>query len=54
MLNPEKIQFDAGELIKFTGTALPNTPLELILENNVGDEIASDIIQVTESGTSRI
>ena len=50
VLNPEKIQFDAGELIKFTGTALPNTPLELILENNVGDEIASDIIQVTESG----
>mgnify|MGYP003688052121 CR=1 FL=1 len=50
IMNPEKIQFDAGELIKFTGTALPNIPLELILENNVGDEIASDIIQVSDSG----
>ena len=50
VINPEKIQFDAGELIKFTGTAVPNIPLELILENNLGDEILSDIIQVTDSG----
>jgi hypothetical protein len=50
IISPEKIQFDAGELIKFTGTALPNIPLELILENNVGDEISSDIIEVEDSG----
>jgi len=50
IINPEKIQFDAGELIKFNGTALPNIPLELILENNLGDEISSDIIQVGDSG----
>jgi len=50
IISPEKIQFDAGELIKFTGTAVPNIPIELILENNVGDEIASDIIEVTDSG----
>ena len=42
--------FDAGELIKFNGTALPNTVLELILENNLGDEMMSDIIEVGESG----
>ena len=50
IINPEKIQFDAGELIKFAGTAIPNSPLELILENNLGDEIQSDIIQVPDSG----
>ena len=50
IINPEKIQFDAGELIKFSGTVLPNIPLELILENNLGDEILSDIIQVGDSG----
>ena len=50
IINPEKIKFDAGELITFTGIALPNMPLELILENNVGDEMASDILQVSDSG----
>ena len=50
IINPEKIKFETGELIKFTGTAMPNTPLELILENNLGDEISSDIIQVGDSG----
>ena len=49
-INPTKIMFDAGELIKFNGTALPNTVLELILENNLGDEMMSDIIEVGESG----
>ena len=50
IINPEKIKFDAGELIKFTGTALPNNPLELILEDSLGDEVASDILQVGNSG----
>ena len=50
IINPEKIKFDAGELIKFTGTALPNNPLELILEDSLGDEMISDIIQIDSSG----
>jgi hypothetical protein len=49
-INPTKIMFNAGELIKFNGTAIPNTSLELILENNLGDEVTSDIIEVDESG----
>ncbi|MDB9721799.1 biofilm-associated protein [Nitrosopumilus sp.] len=49
-INPEKIKFDPGELIIFTGTAIPNSPLELILQNNLGDEMSSDIIQVADSG----
>ena len=33
IINPEKIKFDEGELIKFSGTVMPNIPLELILED---------------------
>ena len=50
IINAEKIKFDAGELIKFTGTALPNIPLEIILENGLGDEMASDILEVSDLG----
>ena len=41
--------FDAGELIKFNGTALPNKPIELILEDNLGNELESKIITIDES-----
>jgi len=50
IINSEKIKFDQGELIKFTGTAIPNTPLELILQNSLGDEMASDILEISDSG----
>ena len=50
IINPEKIKFDAGELITFTGTATPNVPLELILEDSFGDEMVSEILEVTDSG----
>ena len=49
-INPGKIKYDPGELIRFTGTAMPNISLELILQNNLGDEMISDIIQVADSG----
>ena len=51
VINPEKIKFDPGELIKFTGTALPNNSLELILEDSLGDEMISDILEIDSSGT---
>jgi hypothetical protein len=50
IINPEKIKFDAGDLIKFTGIAMPNIPLELILEDGLGDEMASDILEISDSG----
>ncbi len=50
LLNPTKIVFNAGELIKFNGTAVPNNPLELVLEDHLGDEIISKTIDVGESG----
>ena len=50
IINPEKIKFEPGELIKFTGTALPNNTLELILEDSLGNEMASDILEIDSSG----
>jgi len=42
--------FESGSIIKFNGTALPNQLIELVLENNLGKEVASDIFNVSESG----
>ena len=50
LINPTKQMFEAGELIKFEGTVLPNIPIELILENHLGDELSSDIIEVDDTG----
>ena len=50
IINPEKIKFDPGEIIKFTGTVTPNIPLELILEDSLGDEMSSDILEISDSG----
>ena len=50
LLNPTKIVFDPGEIIKFNGTAIPNQLIDLMLEDNFGNEIISDIIQVDETG----
>ena len=50
LIFPTKVMFKEGELIQFNGTATPNKQIELILENNHGDEIKSDIIQVDNSG----
>ncbi len=49
-LTPTTLKFSPGEAIKFNGTALPNKILEVILEDPLGDEKFSDIIQVSESG----
>jgi hypothetical protein len=50
IINPEKIKFDAGELMVFNGKAIPNIPLEIILENSLGDEMVSDILEISDSG----
>ena len=44
------LKFEQGEIIKFNGTALPNKPIEIILEDPLGKEIFSDIIQVDNYG----
>ncbi|PJC51119.1 MAG: biofilm-associated protein, partial [Nitrosopumilales archaeon CG_4_9_14_0_2_um_filter_34_16] len=47
---PTNLKFEPGETMKFNGTALPNKPIEIILEDPFGKEISSDIIQVGDSG----
>ncbi len=47
---PVNLKFDPGEIMKFNGTALPNIPIELVLEDPFGKEIISDIIQIDDSG----
>ena len=50
LLTPTEIMFESGSVIKFNGTATPNQLIELVLENNLGKEMTSDIINVGESG----
>jgi hypothetical protein len=47
---PSSLKFEQGEIMKFNGTALPNKSVELVLEDPLGKEIISDIIQVDSSG----
>ncbi|KFM21098.1 hypothetical protein AAA799B03_01380, partial [Marine Group I thaumarchaeote SCGC AAA799-B03] len=50
IIAPHNLKFEPGEVMKFNGTALPNKPIELILEDPLGKELFSDIIQLDESG----
>ena len=50
ILAPTALKFNPGETIKFNGTAIPNKVLEIVLEDPLGAEKFSDIIQVGESG----
>jgi hypothetical protein len=50
IITPLKMKFDSGETIKFNGTALPNIPLDLSLEDPLGVEKFSDVIEVDDSG----
>ena len=50
LLKPTEVKFDPGSIIKFNGTATPNQLIELVLENSLGKEVSSDIINVGESG----
>ena len=47
---PTSLKVEQGEIMKFNGTAIPNNPIEVTLEDPLGKEIISDIIQVDESG----
>ena len=50
IIAPISLKFDPGEIMKFNGTALPNIPIEFVLEDPFGKEIVSDIIQIDDSG----
>ena len=50
LIKPITLKFNPGETMKFNGTALPNKSLELILEDPLGNEKMSDIIEIDETG----
>ena len=50
IIAPTNLKFEQGGIMIFNGTALPNIPIELVLEDPLGKEIVSDIIQVGDSG----
>lgn len=50
LIKPITLKFNPGEIMKFNGTALPNKSLELILEDPLGEEKISDIIEIDETG----
>ena len=50
IISPINLKFEPGEIMKFNGTALPNKPIEIVLEDPLGKEIFSDIIQIEDSG----
>ena len=50
ILNPSKIFFKSGDLIKFNGTAIPNNQVEIILEDSFGNEIITEDVDVNELG----
>ena len=50
VIAPESVRFEPGETMRYTGTGIPDTPMELILEDPLGDEKFADIIEVDNSG----
>ena len=51
IIAPTNLKFEPGETVKFNGTAMPNKPIELVVEDPLGTEIFSDIIEIDESGS---
>ncbi len=51
IITPTSIKFEPGETMEFSGTALPNKLIEIILKDPLGKEVVSDIIQVDNSGS---
>jgi len=50
IITSSSLKYDQGEIMKFNGTALPNKPIEIIIEDPLGKEIFADIFQVDEDG----
>ena len=50
IIAPSNLKFEPGETMKFNGTALPNKSVYMILEDPLGKEIFTDIVQTDDSG----
>ena len=49
-ITPSNLKFNQGEIMKFSGTTLPNKIIEISIKEPSGDEVLSKSIQVNESG----
>jgi len=49
-LSPIKLIFEPGEILAINGTAIPNQPLELSIEDPSGREMDEAVIEVDDSG----
>ena len=50
IITPTSLKFEPGEIMKFNGTAIQDSSIEILLEDPLGKEIFSDILQVDNSG----
>ena len=50
LIDSTKTVYEPGELIKFNGTVIPNESLELILQDNLSEQIKTDIIDIKKTG----
>lgn len=50
IITPLNLKFDQGEIMKFNGTAIPNKSIEIVIEDPLGKEVISDIIEIDDSG----
>jgi hypothetical protein len=51
MVEASSLKYEVGSKIKLNGKVLPNNTLEISLEDSLGKEITSDIIQIDSSGS---
>jgi len=50
IITSSSLKFNQGEIMMFNGTALPNKPIEIVIEDPLGKEVFADIFQVDEDG----
>ena len=50
IITPSNLKFNKGEIMKFSGTSLPNKIIEISIKEPAGEEIFSENILVNESG----
>lgn len=51
IIEPSKLKFEPGDVLMYSGTAVPNRPIEFVLEDPLGNEIFSDIVNTDNSGS---
>ena len=49
-ISPVQTRYELGDTMIFTGTAIPNNEISLILEDPIGSEVFSKILKIDKSG----